>query len=722
MLLSLSIKAVIIVEDEITHISDIDTLISNFLLLKNNIQIHLLSKLNKEIAKKLKDFYEKFDLENSSQQKALKANTIEKEYLETKKIESDYQQICKEFKKDIDSIRMTFLRFGVANIPTDFRDIIKIVNECEKIQLILMNNVSTTEVDLVKEELKKLTPNSRYLAIVDKVLEDTNSGIEFIQKDLDDFNNYNSLEMFSVILTSKFKESTIEKLEDIYIYEVSKSDTRYLQSIINVLILCAYVNVFKSIKTFYNEATNLSYELSKQNPKNILQLIERSRIEGISPLVALTNWFELAFKFNFESSMVEKFQDLYCSMNKFDNSVLREVKINPDISDQLFKMQTFEIFDKHVNKKMLPVANGDIFLIGDKYFILVGQSCDISLREPKNKRDSNIAELLETEPIKVSNPSKLKINIKSNKEIIDINHFDVVKNRNVIRINISEKDKISCDFRLLDICTYNKDGSATISKDKELDSSISNLISKNKIDYYKKMQIEINQAFKIKGKINNTLIPLDISIFSVKRKNSVTYFWNLKRVCRLKEPFITVVFNKHIERKRRTGINTIDNAPFLPVERMIYYGYPDDFTHKFKLIFNNLFNCKLKKEELLEKVEDEFNELIRTHFPNEIEFKKNSKQEYEIEENDDHFTLKIPYYLETRKLFYKHKKITFKKIFNCREFNDTHIIYMDDNSEVDLPNGEINIQKQLSRGIHFRENGKSVKYENGFIKEIKKKQ
>ena len=52
-----------------------------------------------------------------------------------------------------------------------------------------------------------------------------------------------------------------------------------------------------------------------------------------------------------------------------------------DIQNNLLTVRKKELYDVYVNQKHSEVSTGDIFIIGDKYYILATQSCDTFLRK-----------------------------------------------------------------------------------------------------------------------------------------------------------------------------------------------------------------------------------------------------------------------------------------------------------------------------------------------------
>lgn len=60
-----------------------------------------------------------------------------------------------------------------------------------------------------------------------------------------------------------------------------------------------------------------------------------------------------------------------------------------DIQNNLLTVRKKELYDVYVNQKHSEVSTGDIFIIGDKYYILVTQSCDTFLRKDGKRKLEN---------------------------------------------------------------------------------------------------------------------------------------------------------------------------------------------------------------------------------------------------------------------------------------------------------------------------------------------
>lgn len=110
----------------------------------------------------------------------------------------------------------------------------------------------------------------------------------------------------------------------------------------------------------------------------------------------------------------------------------------------LKEYRDIELYNKHINEQHCEIATGDIFKIDSSYFLLVSQACDTCLRTD-GRRKLEYASLLE---------------IQDNKQVkfsYSLPCFLDMKNPAVMYHAL----KI-LPFEILDLCTYNASGQATV--------------------------------------------------------------------------------------------------------------------------------------------------------------------------------------------------------------------------------------------------------------------
>ena len=115
-----------------------------------------------------------------------------------------------------------------------------------------------------------------------------------------------------------------------------------------------------------------------------------------------------------------------------------------ELTSTLKEFRNLELYDKHVNAKHCEIATGDIFKIGDSYFLLVSQACDTCLRSDGH-RTLDVASLLEIQ------------DNKQTKFSYPLSCFRDMKKPFVMYHAMK-----SIPFDILDLCVFNANGQASI--------------------------------------------------------------------------------------------------------------------------------------------------------------------------------------------------------------------------------------------------------------------
>ena len=140
-----------------------------------------------------------------------------------------------------------------------------------------------------------------------------------------------------------------------------------------------------------------------------------------------------------------RMSSVFCSDNEIDKSWLRELR-----NSELYTSGTY------INQTYSPVANGDIFKIESKNYILLFQPCSLAIRD-NGKRSRQLASAYIIE-IK---------NNKDNKESLNVNEVEL-ENSDIpgfSYVNIASFKRVSLD--VLDLVSFNNEGKAIIDVTKE---------------------------------------------------------------------------------------------------------------------------------------------------------------------------------------------------------------------------------------------------------------
>lgn len=150
-----------------------------------------------------------------------------------------------------------------------------------------------------------------------------------------------------------------------------------------------------------------------------------------------------------------------------------------EFAEDLIAIRERELFDTQINKKHCEISSGDIFRIGDDYYILATQSCDTFLRTEGERRLKSCATLL-------------KIADNNNEDFrYELSCF----NDEEVRLNkpsIIYRDYIFIPFEILDLCVANEHGIACIKlQDLTSDSNLDIGFTTNYKKRYDKVKQEL---------------------------------------------------------------------------------------------------------------------------------------------------------------------------------------------------------------------------------------
>jgi len=109
-------------------------------------------------------------------------------------------------------------------------------------------------------------------------------------------------------------------------------------------------------------------------------------------------------------------------------------------------VREMELYNKHINSQHLEISTGDIFKVGELYYILVSQSCDTYLRI-NGKRKLDYATLLQIEDAVAG----------KDEYCYKLSCFDGFK-----KPYISYQKIVTIPFDILDLCVFNDNGEACI--------------------------------------------------------------------------------------------------------------------------------------------------------------------------------------------------------------------------------------------------------------------
>lgn len=261
-----------------------------------------------------------------------------------------------------------------------------------------------------------------------------------------------------------------------------------------------------AIEVFKSSVNNSCERFDKMDPASFdSAIVKTSQKEGCWEYVTLNRILMVMLESSIHSEVVEE--------NNFpkiqeDLSLLRESSFfcSDEYIDKtwLKELRNCELYTSgiYINKTYSPVANGDIFFIGTKKYILLFQPCSLSIRQDgKRSRDLSSAYVIEIKTNTNKNPLKdIEVPLENSKDL-DYHY-----------VNLASFQRICLD--VVDMVSFNSEGKAIIDVSKEeCPINDKKLLQPNMLKRYKKL---VNFGKK--------LIPILNNYNNKDFKNSANYF------------------------------------------------------------------------------------------------------------------------------------------------------------------------------------------------------
>lgn len=431
----------------------------------------------------------------------------------------------------------------------------------------LIDTYSPEEWAHKKESFFKLNikkNGERVICLFDKELGNSRDGIELVREVLSGkYKNRVYCAIFSqhVSLGDEFlskkrwiEEFSLAKIAQKF-YPISKDTFKnepvwgFIEGIKNVLIVEEVERLKRqSIGIIKKAQQKTIQEVQEIAPETYNQIIQRSSAnEGVwemNTLFRISNLIhdvslkssilssEVRANFNSSISVIRSFEKI-----KFDQETIIESKQAGDLQEK-------EIFESGevINSLHYALANGDIFLINNKEYILLSQPCNISIR-PRGIR-SNDYELA---------------------TLVQI--FGEDKDANSVRIKCQHKwvkfaANYSIKFDVLDLAVFNNDGNCKINCNQDLDDEV--LFHFPLIERYQKLRKHYKKCAEQIIDLENILdkspdkkakyLPMLNPVVTINsklripsstfNKESQEFDFKIQRVARLKEPFSNDILQK----------------------------------------------------------------------------------------------------------------------------------------------------------------------------------
>lgn len=210
--------------------------------------------------------------------------------------------------------------------------------------------------------------------------------------------------------------------------------------------------IIKELYSIFSDASKGANETIQRFGDDTLHkvLFESGRAEGVSPIEVFQRLLLIIIREDILKQISSKYDDIarliYDYSQMCDWCGILE-KDYPDY-EVIKKARISECYDSFVNTRYLPIASGDIFEIGDAYFILIGQSCNLTIRE-NGERKAQCATL-----------ARISKDNENDQKAISKYPLHYFRENEIWSIDFN--DCINVDFSVLDLCTLNATGKAEL--------------------------------------------------------------------------------------------------------------------------------------------------------------------------------------------------------------------------------------------------------------------
>lgn len=425
---------------------------------------------------------------------------------------------------------------------------------------------SAPDLKCMEEDWRLFSKDNKFfLCVIDNFMNGEARGKDIIDELY--ANNQARKSGVCIVLSSQ-QEDITRKTDEMYVGFVNKSTESIDNEIKRHLIMSQYKIMLTMLKNERMEALKKSFSYAASNMEVAVYLSSMAKEEGITNHEILNEWIDLRERYYTYQGGVNEIKRTILLSSLFErmsnNASSKEIE-----SNDLEAFQRFEQYDYHVNEFMTPPMTGDIFCIKGNYYLLLGQECDLSIRD--GRRKNPVAELV---PIKlVKNRDMGNFKEKYNYEKLLLGKFlDADGQCCNISIDCTKREVI--DNEILDLCAFNDSGKSEICLDQELKVATKYLLPiewqqyyedlktrllslKNKYDLIKNHEeilgFNVVQLVNDMGASHNNRL---VSIIDFLIENNVIKY-DVKRICRIRN-HVLLINKMFLEYRGRQAFNTIN--------------------------------------------------------------------------------------------------------------------------------------------------------------------
>ena len=420
---------------------------------------------------------------------------------------------------------------------------------------IYTNYVAETRTKLFAEMTACAAHGGATVLVLDNMVGDERLASQMVV-DLKQYHKESNNTVYATIFSTATKESASESCEssELYIGYTDKKDG--IKGVHHNIIRAAINTVIQQYKRKYKEVIDKNCDILAKNPDLVEYLYGMAWSEGESGYEVLQQWISFMFDYDMENSdELVKMMSLSACIDAQE----RETSFGLTVPHELCNAASSENFLTAVNKHCSVTAPGDIFQLGEKLYVLVGQDCDYMMGAER-KRNAPHCELVPAELVPQDTLSKLD---NDQKYVYVSNYLDEQGQTWVLKINYTGR-KIICN-EILNLCAFDLNGRCRIDFEAGLDEEISQRIQPYLLEYYESLQKFYATVVAVQEKVPDfykthdelrTAVPL-LDINQYDRTNTLLDF-GIRRLSRLKKTASLYLYKMFLEYRGRMPYTTIN--------------------------------------------------------------------------------------------------------------------------------------------------------------------
>lgn len=425
---------------------------------------------------------------------------------------------------------------------------------------------SASDLKCMEEDLRLFAKDDKFfLCVIDNFMNGEARGKDIIDEL---YKNDQARKSGICIALSSQQEDITRKTDEMYVGFVNKSAECIDNEIKRHLIMSQYKIMLTMLKNKRMEALKESFSYAASNMEVAVYLSSMAKEEGITNHEILNEWIDLRERYYTYQGGVNEIKRTVLLSSLFERMGNDEYSKEIE-SNELEAFQRFEQYDYQVNEFMSPPMTGDIFYIKGNYYLLVGQECDLSIRN--GGRKNPVAELIPITFVKNRDMGNFKE--KYNYEKLMLGKFlDADGQYCNISIDCTKREVI--DNEILDLCAFNDSGNSEICLNMELKVEAKYLLPIEWQQYYENLKARllslkdkydlIKEHEKSLG-FNVAQLVYDLGASHNNRLVSIIDFliednvikYNVKRICRIRN-HVLLINKMFLEYRGRQAFNTIN--------------------------------------------------------------------------------------------------------------------------------------------------------------------